>query len=230
MECITTTKYALALNGGVYGEIKGKRGLQQGEPISPLIFVICMKYFSRIMDWMADHEGFAFHTKCRSLRLNHLCFADDMLLFCKGEFKSVVLMLRGLKTFSFASGLCTNASKSSIFFVNINSQVLENLKELTGYNTGSLPFKYLGVPISTIKLSSMDCEVLLDKMTSRIKTWGTRNLSYAGQLGGTPSGTSDPPTPVHSALLDPQPGDRDDYGRIYLIPFAIGFRPNAKVG
>ncbi|KAM3234287.1 hypothetical protein P3L10_019647 [Capsicum annuum] len=71
---------------------------------------------------------------------------------------------------------------SSIYSVNINTQVLENLKELTGYTTGALPFKYLGVPISAKKLTSMDCEVLLDKMTSRIKTWGTRNLSYAGRV------------------------------------------------
>ncbi|KAM3233259.1 hypothetical protein P3L10_018618 [Capsicum annuum] len=182
IKCITSTKYTLALNGGVYGEIKGKRGLRQGDPISSLIFVICVEYFSRMMDWVADHEGFAFHTKCRSLRLNHLCFADDMLLFYKRQFDSVGLILLGLKTFSSASRLCTNCSKSSIFCVNINSQVLENLNELTGYTTGALPLKFLGAPISAKKLSSMDYEDLLDKMTNRIKTLGTRNLSYTGRV------------------------------------------------
>ncbi|KAM3267409.1 hypothetical protein P3S67_032459 [Capsicum chacoense] len=87
MECITCTKYTIALNGGVYGAIKGKRGLRQGDPISPWIFVLCMEYFSRMIDWVADQEGFTFHNKCRSLRLNHLCFADDTLLSCKGEFE-----------------------------------------------------------------------------------------------------------------------------------------------
>lgn len=103
-----------------------------------------------------------------------------MLLFCKGEFESRVLMLRGLKTFLIVSGLCKSASKSCIFSINIDTQVLENIKELTGYTTSALLFKYLGVPISAKKLSSMDCQGLLDKMTSRIKTWGTRNLSYVG--------------------------------------------------
>ncbi|KAM3363967.1 hypothetical protein P3S68_018821 [Capsicum galapagoense] len=48
------------------------------------------------------------------------------------------------------------------------------------------------------------------------------------QLGGTPSSASDLPTPVHPPSLDPQLGDRDDYGRLYLIPFATEFRTDAK--
>ncbi|KAF3653227.1 hypothetical protein FXO38_15748 [Capsicum annuum] len=58
---------------------------------------------------------------------------------------------------------------------------------------------------------------------------GSIGLIYL-HLGGTSFGASDLPTPVYSPLLDPQPGDRDDYGRCYLIPFATGFRPDAKVG
>ncbi|KAM3216203.1 hypothetical protein P3L10_025644 [Capsicum annuum] len=50
------------------------------------------------------------------------------------------------------------------------------------------------------------------------------------QLGGTPSGASDPPTPVHPPSLTRQPGDKDNSGRIYLVPFARGFRPDTGVG
>nr|XP_016450017.1 PREDICTED: uncharacterized protein LOC107774877 [Nicotiana tabacum] len=165
MNCITTVHYFIAINGGVYGNIKGERGLRKGDPISPLLFVICMKYFTRIMGVVAKHQGFGYHTKCRSLKLNHLCFADDVLLFSKGDFQSVHLLLRGLKTFSNTTGLCTNATKSNIFSVNVNPQSLNELIEMTGYKKGSLPFRYLGVPISAKRISKMDCKVLLDKMT-----------------------------------------------------------------
>lgn len=42
-------------------------------------------------------SGFEYHTKCKGLKLNHLCFADDVLLFCKGTYQSVLQMLRGLQ-------------------------------------------------------------------------------------------------------------------------------------
>lgn len=107
MNCITNVQYTIAINRGLYGNIKGERKLRQGDPISPLLFVICMEYFTRIINVVAQHEGFGFHTKCRSLRLNHSCFADDVLLFRKGDFQSVLPLLRGLKTFSNTSDVTT---------------------------------------------------------------------------------------------------------------------------
>ncbi|XP_019246258.1 PREDICTED: uncharacterized protein LOC109225903 [Nicotiana attenuata] len=132
MQCITTTKYSIAINGGIYGNIEGKRGLRQGDPISPLIFVICMEYFTRIMQHVATMQGFEYHTKCRGLKLNHLCFADNVLLFCKGEVQSVMLKLRGLAAFSEASGLHTNATKSNIYSANMKQQEVYDICELTG--------------------------------------------------------------------------------------------------
>lgn len=136
MVCITSTQYTLALNGGMYGKIIGKRGLRQRDPISPLLFIICMEYFTRIMKVVANQEGFHYHTKYKSLHLNHLCFVDDVLLFSIGDFHSVILMLRGLKSFSHSSGLYTNVDKSNIFNANMEESCLEDLCELTGYKKG----------------------------------------------------------------------------------------------
>nr|XP_009761796.1 PREDICTED: uncharacterized protein LOC104213930 [Nicotiana sylvestris] len=164
MTCITTTKYSITLNGGLYGNIEDKRGLRQEDPISPLIFVICMEYFTCIMKHVTTLQGFAFHTKCKRLQLNHLCFADDVLIFYRGDIQSVVIMMRGLASFSNASGLNTNASKSNIYSANMDKQSVKDLCELTGYKKGTLPFRYLGVPISAKKISAVDCEMLVDKM------------------------------------------------------------------
>ncbi|XP_075096193.1 uncharacterized protein LOC142174310 [Nicotiana tabacum] len=95
------------------------------------------------MKKVANVPGFEYHTKCKGLKLNHLFFANDVLLFCKGAYQSVFLMLRGLWYFSRASGLCTNAGKSNIFSSNIDQQSPMNLCDMTGYQKGSLPFKYL---------------------------------------------------------------------------------------
>lgn len=58
---------------------------------------------------------------------------------------------------------------------------MNEICELIWYKEGRLPFKYLGVPISPKTPSSMDCKVLVEKMPSKIKTWGSRNMSYAGR-------------------------------------------------
>nr|XP_016441986.1 PREDICTED: uncharacterized protein LOC107767487 [Nicotiana tabacum] len=131
------------------------------------------------MELVAEQEGFAYHKKYKGLKLNHLCFADDVLIFYKGDFQAIVLMRKGLQTFSNASGLTTNAAKSNVFSANMDEQCLNDLCELTGYKRGAPPLRYLGFSISPRKLSAMDCETLVDKLTMKVKCWGSRNLSYA---------------------------------------------------
>nr|XP_009801587.1 PREDICTED: uncharacterized protein LOC104247316 [Nicotiana sylvestris]XP_016439722.1 PREDICTED: uncharacterized protein LOC107765571 [Nicotiana tabacum] len=134
------------------------------------------------MGQVVQQKEFKYHTKCKEMKLTHLCFADNMILFCIGEYSSVMLMLRGLITFSNTSRMTVNAEKSNIFCANMNNNEMEDLSEITGYKKGKLPFNYLGVPISPKKLNAVDCERLIDKILIRIKGWGSRNFSYAGRV------------------------------------------------
>jgi hypothetical protein len=74
------------LNGTLVGYFEGKKGLRQGDPLSPYLFVLAMEVFSRIMvDHTAAGSGFSFHPKCSKLKLTHLCFADDLLIFSEAS-------------------------------------------------------------------------------------------------------------------------------------------------
>ncbi|XP_019261814.1 PREDICTED: uncharacterized protein LOC109239681 [Nicotiana attenuata] len=64
----------------------------------------------------------------------------------------------------------------------MEEQCIQDICELTGYQRGALPFRYLGVPISARKLSITDCEMLVEKMATKVRTWSTRNISYAGRV------------------------------------------------
>ena len=82
MTCISTTQSSLILNGSPMPLFKSKRGIKQGDHISHLIFLICMEYLSRLLIKAAgDHVDFRFHPRCNRIKLNHLCFADDLIFF-----------------------------------------------------------------------------------------------------------------------------------------------------
>ncbi|XP_074306147.1 uncharacterized protein LOC141641381 [Silene latifolia] len=182
MLCITTPSYTLNLNGSHFGYFHGKRGLRQGDPISPLIFCICMEYLTRVMEYATRRWYFRYHPLCKSLKLTHLLFADDLLMFCKGDIRSIMLLLRALSTFSATSGLKVNAAKSEVVFNGVPSDVRMDVVQVSGFQQGVLPFKYLGVPIQPGRLSKADCNILLDKVVHKIRGIGARKLSYAGRL------------------------------------------------
>lgn len=80
------------------------------------------------------------------MKLNHLIFADDVILCCGGGFPSVYTMLQVFKLFSASSGLNISETKSEFYSASMDVHCVQRIKDASGFAYSSLPFQYLGVP------------------------------------------------------------------------------------
>ncbi|XP_074277978.1 uncharacterized protein LOC141601582 [Silene latifolia] len=103
-------------------------------------------------------------------------------MFCKGERRSIELLLNAFNYFSKTSGLLMNKGKSSFYCNGVDPYLIDEVVKLTGMTRGSVPFKYLGVNVSPKRLSVQDCTCLVDRIVDRIRGLGARKLSYAGRV------------------------------------------------
>ena len=181
--CVTSPRYSINFNGEPIGYFSGARGLRQGDPMSPYLFVLIMDTLSQIIISNIHHAPhFKYHWRCDKLAISHLCFADDLLLFFNGDAHSALVMKKSLDDFYTFTGLCANPSKSCIFLTSVSEEASNQICQVLQFNIGTLPLKYLGVPLITTKLKKRDCTDLVQKITARILSWTSKFLSYAGRI------------------------------------------------
>ncbi|CAL5195866.1 unnamed protein product [Lathyrus oleraceus] len=125
-----------------------------------------------------DHK-FNHHAKCEKLSLTNLTFADDVLLFSIGDQKSVEMMLDTSKKFSESTNLIVNPNKPKIYYGGINDITKGSLINMTCFEEGHIPVRYLGVPLSRKKLSMNHYLPLVERIMGRVNYWTTKLLSIA---------------------------------------------------
>ncbi|XP_060170867.1 uncharacterized protein LOC132601823 [Lycium barbarum] len=182
MTCARTVSYSILVNGSPTIPFTEKRGVRQGDPLSPYVFVLVMEFLTRILKQLKSNPKFQYHPRCKKLNIVQLSFADDLLLFCKGEVRSAELLYHAFQQFSNASGLIADQSKSCVYFGGVQERVQTEILHVLGFAVGQLPFRYLGVPLSPKRISIAQCQPLLEKIPGRVTSWTTKFLSYVGRL------------------------------------------------
>ncbi|KAL0286586.1 UNVERIFIED_CONTAM: hypothetical protein Sangu_2728100 [Sesamum angustifolium] len=182
-QCVSTASFSVSLNGSIHGFFKGGRGLRQGDPMSPYLFVLVMEIWNLLLRFrIKEAADFQYHWKCKDIGLINLCFADDVLLFCKAHLPSIMVITDTLNEFAALSGLKVNPAKSQIIFLRAVQQERQQILDYLGFQEGSLPVKYLGIPLTSSRLTIADCRPLIDKVDARLAGWNNQILSYAGRL------------------------------------------------
>ncbi|XP_021739514.1 uncharacterized protein LOC110705904 [Chenopodium quinoa] len=136
MGCVSTVSYFVLVNGFPSTPLAAKKGLRQGDPMSPFLFSICMEYLSKCLKEMIENLDFNFHPRCSKL---------------------------DFQKFSCAFGLAANLDKSDVYFGEISEQVQDDLQSMLGVAKGFFPFRYLGVPLSSKKLTISLCRPFIER-------------------------------------------------------------------
>ena len=182
MQCVSTISFSVAVNGDIHGFFLGNNGVRQGDPLSPYLFICCMDYFSRMLKLASQQEGFLFHPKCEVQGINHLAFADDVLLLSRGDSSLVHCLLQQLTLFCQTSGLDINPQKSSLFFGRVGNVQKQSILIASGLKEGRFPFTYLEVPLSPHRPLASQFSPLLQDLKSLVQGWIGQHLTYAGHL------------------------------------------------
>ena len=142
--CITTPKFSVNINGELAGFFSSSRGIRQGDPLSPYLFVIAMDALAMILQKnISVADTFSYHWRCEATSTTHICFADDLILFCGGSLHAANIIKHSLDTFFSCYGMEANSSKSVVLVAGDNASFREKVIALFGYSLGSLPIKHL---------------------------------------------------------------------------------------
>ncbi|KAL2242562.1 UNVERIFIED_CONTAM: hypothetical protein Sindi_0374200 [Sesamum indicum] len=182
-ECVTTPSFLVGMNGKPHGFFLGARGLRQGDPLSPYLFVLVMEVLHMgFLQLIEQDMNFTFYWKCEASKVFQLGFADDQLLFCRANTESIRALKDGLDRFALWFALRLNAEKSHLIISKSAQNVKEQLLVVLGFLEGHLPMRYLGLPLISSRLSISDCQPLLTKIDACFNGWEGLTLSYACRL------------------------------------------------
>lgn len=184
MECVSTVSYSIMVNGTLHQCSLPSRGIQHDNLLFPYLFILCVEALSGLL-LNANNLGYisSFPMGRRSLKVNHLFFTDDILIFCRDNSIEWSQMLSLIVTYEQASGQLLNKEKSSIVFSsNSPLQVKETITTIIRTCAHDSLKKYLGLPTCLGWKKSKYFHFLLDKkFLSKMSHWKNKFLYGVGK-------------------------------------------------
>jgi len=179
---ISSAFFSVLINGTPSATFRPSRGIRQGDPLSPFLFVIMAEGLGRSITGAKLNrrlKGLSFHN---SPVHTHQQFVDDNMLFAHPLVQEARLVKSILSTFSDASGALINRVKSQIFFFNTPASTQRAIEHILGFTSASLPSKYLGAPLMSSTLKHSSWKQLLEKLEARLFLWTNRTLNMASRI------------------------------------------------
>ena len=173
------------INGSLTDFFGSSRGLRQRDPLSPILFLILMEVFSRMLR-RVEGAGLFRGFKVAGRRgggecVSHLLFADDTILFCAANVEQILHIRLLLLSFQVVTVLKVNVHKSEIVPIGEVDDV-HTLVEILGGRVGTLPMSYLGMPLGAAHNFPSIWNPILEKIERKLARWKKLYLSKRSRL------------------------------------------------
>jgi hypothetical protein len=236
----------MLVNGERLETFSPSRGICQGDPLSPYIFILCMEYLACLIhEETTKGHWTGVKTSRGGPSFTHLFFADDLILFAKATKKNCVTINRVLGTFYSASGQKVNLAKSKNFLPHyLDHTQFGFLESELGLKISNSFGKYLGVPIIVDRRDKRAFDFIIEKIRGKLAGWKARTLSLAGRCTLIQSITTAIPTHIMQCTMLPGKicneldklnrnflwGDTLEKKKIHLLKWDTVTRPKVEGG
>ena len=183
MRCVTTVSYSFRINGKISNSFQPLRGIRQGDPLSPYLFLIVVEGLSALIKKSVEEGVLEGIFVCRrGPKISHLFFTNDSLIFCKATLSDCDPLQWIFQVYKMASGQQLNCAKTSLFFsTNTLREIQEEIKIRFGAQVIKQHEKYLGLPSLVGRNKRANFNDIKDKFSKKLAGWKGKLLSKAGK-------------------------------------------------
>ena len=178
---LSTSSTQILVNGEPGEFIVHRRGLRQGDPLSPMLFLLVMNVLNSMVEY-ASREALLQPLATQQARHRVSFYADDAVIFLRPDSLDLNTVRHLLDLFGHASGLRTNLSKSSVSPINCTNEELVLTAEVLSCSIKAFPCTYLGLPLTIGKPTKEILLPLVDKVADYLPGWKASLLNKAGRL------------------------------------------------
>jgi hypothetical protein len=183
MNCVRSVSYRVKLNRNLLDAFIPERGLRQGDPLSPYLFILCAEGLSALLRNAEEERSLQGIQLCpEAPKINHLFFADDSLIVMKANVENATKLQQILALYESQSGQMINKEKSSAMFSKgTKPSVKQAVLGVLEIPRESWNERYLGLPVHLGASKKKEFEYLKERIWQKIQGWKERLLSKAGK-------------------------------------------------